>query len=90
MIKKGSMVEFTDKHYMNYPPEDTSVIKYGIAIEDESNHTVKVKRGDGSIEVARYIHAYGWAGWVPDELQKLIEESWEQLEINSANELDYD
>jgi hypothetical protein len=88
MIRKGAFVEFTDEWYQSYPPADTSVIKYGICQEDterELNHPVKVMRGDGTIELAHFIHAHSWAGWCPDELLKLyeddsLENDWDDCE----------
>lgn len=76
MIKRGDLVEFTDKAYHDYPPADTSVIRYGIAIEDspDSAASIQVKQADGSIVSARHIHAYAWAGWIPDGLEPLMAE----------------
>lgn len=74
-IKRGDIVEFTDDYYQNYPPVDTSVIRYGVAIEDTSlDEPVRVKVPDGSIVVAKYIHAHSWTGWIPEGLESIVEE----------------
>lgn len=66
-IKKGNPVEFTREYVRDYDIGDG---EYGIAIEDEAaDKTVKVELADGSIYQARYIHAYAWAGWLPDDLE---------------------
>jgi hypothetical protein len=70
MIKKGDAVEFTDNYYQNYPPKDKSVIKFGVALEDENDGTVKVETSKG-IEIARYIYAYAWSGWMPEDLEEI-------------------
>lgn len=72
-IRKGNLVEFTDHFYTNYPPEDTSVIRYGVAIEDSGAafRECKVKLASGLIVKAGYIHAYGWSGWIPDGLEEI-------------------
>lgn len=70
-IKRGDFIEFTDKHYQHYPPKDTSVIKFGIALEDtDAIDNVKVRTKNGE-EIAKVIHAYAWAGWIPEELEEI-------------------
>ena len=70
-IKRGDFIEFTDEWYINYPPPDKSKIKFGIAIEDtDSLDNVKVRTVEG-IETAKCIHAYAWAGWIPEELEEI-------------------
>lgn len=67
MVKKGEFVEYTDKYYRDYPPEDDSVIKYGVCLRDsDSTNPVPVETVNGT-DTAMYIYACGWAGWVPDE-----------------------
>ncbi len=75
-IHKGDLVEFTDKFIRDYPPTDTSVIRYGVAMADyPANVPVLVKLADGKTVYAVHIHAYGWAGWMPEDL----EEVWNEL-----------
>lgn len=74
-IKRGHLVEFTDTYYRDYPPVDTSAVRFGVAIEDETEHKpIRVKIADGSIVVATYVHAYAWAGWIPDGLEEVLAE----------------
>lgn len=71
-INRGDLVEFTDKYYTDYPPKDTSVIRYGVAMENEqSDRTVKVALANGSWCIATHIHAYAWIGWIPEELEEV-------------------
>lgn len=79
-IKRGDLIEFTDENYFDYPPADTSVIRYGVAIEDEQGVNprngapiVRVECADGSICLPRYIHASSWAGWIPEDLEPVAE-----------------
>lgn len=70
-IEKGNLVEFTRVPKQSYTMGDG---EYGVAIEDERpNRTVMVELADGSRYLARYIHAYAWAGWFPEELEPVFE-----------------
>jgi hypothetical protein len=72
-IKKGDCVEFTRKYYQSYPPADKSVVLFGIAIENEgADGEVKVETAKG-IEIAKYIYAYAWMGWIPEDLEAIYE-----------------
>ena len=75
-VKKGDMVEFAREHYTHYPPADKSKILFGVAIENEKTvmgfPTVKVETVKG-IEIAKYIYAYAWMGWVPEDLEAIYE-----------------
>lgn len=67
MIKKGNPIEFTRTNPRSYSMGSG---EYGIAIEDErADASVMVELADGSTYLARYIHAYAWGGWLPDELE---------------------
>ena len=80
-IRKGDLVEFTDIWIQNYPPARTELIRFGIAVEDEDDtHSAKVMIKDGSIVKAPFVYAYGWAGWIPEELKKVVNEFWAKLE----------
>jgi len=75
-IKRGDLVEFTDAYYQHYPPSDASLIRYGVAIEDEraAGAPVTVKIADGSEVLASHIYSYAWAGWVPEGLEEILRE----------------
>jgi hypothetical protein len=75
-VKKGDLVEFTKETYsLDYPPEDRSLILYGVAIKDENpDGSVQVEMADGRITMARNIHAYAWLGWIPDGLEEIYRE----------------
>lgn len=83
-IKRGDLVEFSDRHYHNYPPADPSLIRYGVAIEDArtDNSPVRVETADGSIFTARYIYASGWAGWMPEDLESV----YERINVDTCDE----
>lgn len=83
-IKIGDPVEFTLGYYENYPPEDKSVIKFGIAIEDErQDRTVKVRMADRTEIIVKYIHAYAWIGWLPEGLDLIQNELYFGNEVES-------
>lgn len=68
MLKRGSLVEFTDTYHRQYPPEDDTLVKFGIStkIQPVDNCEVRTIRG---VEIARYVYAYDWAGWMPESLE---------------------
>ena len=82
----GDLVEFTDRRYQHYPPKDTRVIRYGVAIEAENKEagTVKVKLANGAEATAYHIYAYAWIGWIPDGLEDVY------MEINKIDPYGYD
>lgn len=84
-IKRGALVEYTDKFYRHYPPQDTSVIKFGVSTGgiDSSGNTL-VENDKGIIEPARFIHASEWAGWMPESLEKI----WEKYHPESESDWD--
>lgn len=66
-VKKGNLVEFTRDHQDRYTFGDG---EFGVATENERpDHTVMLELADGSNYLAKHIHAFGWAGWFPDELE---------------------
>jgi hypothetical protein len=68
-IKKGNPVEFTRQSVQHHTIGEG---EFGIAIEDEQpDLTVKVELGSGEIYTARYIHAYAWGGWLPEDLEQV-------------------
>jgi hypothetical protein len=70
-IKKGNPVEFTRNNPRVYTIGGGDG-EYGIAIEDERDDmSVTVELADGSTYLARHIHAYAWAGWLPDDLEPI-------------------
>jgi hypothetical protein len=72
-VKKGNPVEFTREYVAHYDVGDgeNDLAVFGIAIEDErSDRTVMVELADGTTYLARYIHAYAWGGWLPDNLEE--------------------
>lgn len=73
-VKRGDLVEFTNEHHMNYPPADESLIRFGVAIEDEYNGAVTVMLADGSTARAIHIYAYAWMGWIPEGLEPILEQ----------------
>ena len=83
-IKKGHPVEFTRKYAQHHTAGDG---EFGIAIEDERpDRTVTVELADGSHYLARYIHAYAWAGWLPEELEPV----WAKYHPESEGPFDED
>ena len=75
-IERGDLVEFTDRNYFDYPPKDTTVVRFGVAVETvvQSNLPIKVRVADGTEVLAYYIHASGWGGWVPPGLEPILEQ----------------
>lgn len=68
-IRKGDPVEFSDGYHQHYEMGG-KFARYGIATEPERpDGSVEVELADGSKTVARYIHAYAWGGWLPEELE---------------------
>jgi len=66
-VKRGDLVEFTRDYRIDYTVGDG---EFGVAVEDErSDRTVLVELADGSTYRARFIHAYAWGGWMPEELE---------------------
>lgn len=66
-IQKGHPVEFTREYVSNYVVGEG---EFGIAVENErTDNTVCVELADGTHYLAKHIHAYGWAGWIPEELE---------------------
>lgn len=77
VVKRGDLVEYTD-HYVQHFDQDTPGIKYGVAIKtvtalDLHREGVPVMRADGKVETANFVHSFGWAGWVPDGLEPILE-----------------
>lgn len=71
LIKKGDPVEFTRESTRTHALGSGEV---GIAIESErDDHSVTVELADGSTYRAQHIHAYGWGGWMPEELEAVYE-----------------
>jgi hypothetical protein len=69
-IKKGNPVEFSRSAKRIHTMGEGEI---GIAIEDErADRTVTVELADGSTFLARHIHAYGWSGWLPEELETVL------------------
>ena len=89
-IKKGNLVEFTESQHRDYTMGDKRYACYGVAIEDErSDHSVQVKMANGAIRRARFVQAYGWAGWIPEGLEAI----WEELNPDQDDSdpfIDYD
>lgn len=72
-VQKGHLVEFSKDYHFSWPPADKSLILMGVAIEEEKpDHTVRVETPKG-IVTARYIHAYAWLGWMPEDLEPIYE-----------------
>jgi len=68
-IKKGDLIEFTRDYRRDYT---MGTGEYGIAIEDERpDNSVMVELADGTNYLAKYIHAFTWMGWVPEELEEI-------------------
>lgn len=81
-VKRGNPVEFT-REWTNHHTIGEG--EFGIAIEDaRADKTVMVELANGSRYLAKYIHAYAWTGWVPDELEELYEK------YNADNDFDDD
>lgn len=70
-IKQGNAVEFTLKHPGAHYAMGGKDARYGIAIEEErTDGSVTVELADGTTYLAKYIHAYAWSGWLPDDLEE--------------------
>ncbi len=68
-IKKGDLVEFTRTPVRHYTMGDGEV---GVATEDERpDGSVRVELANRSTFQARYIHAYGWGGWMPEDIEPI-------------------
>lgn len=74
-INRGNLVEFTDKPYASYPPEDQSLIRFGVALEDvpDVSRGVLVRTASGDVR-AQHVHAYAWLGWCPEDLEEIYEQ----------------
>lgn len=69
MIRKGDPVEFSREYIAHYIMGTGEI---GIATEDERvSGSVTVELADGSTLLAVHIHAYAWAGWLPEELESV-------------------
>jgi hypothetical protein len=68
-IKRGDAVEFSLAYHQHYVMGGEYAL-FGIATEAErGDGSVTVERGDGTTFHARYIHAFGWIGWISAELE---------------------
>jgi hypothetical protein len=88
LVRRGDLVEFADKRYTHYPPADTSLIRYGVAVEDQTvaGNPVKVALADRSTVRAWFIYSYAWAGWMPEALEPI----WAELNPDTFQDFDPD
>jgi hypothetical protein len=85
-IKKGDLVEYMDYPVFHFPPKDKKDVKYGISLENKDNvSNIRVRTAHGE-DIAKHIYSYAWAGWIPEELEKIYEEEF----LFSANDTDWD
>ena len=88
-IKRGDLVEFTDYRYRDYPPQEVVMakwgdsIQFGVALDNENEvGTVEVKMADGTTKYANFVHANGWAGWMPEGLEPI----WAEINHEACRE----
>ena len=75
-IHKGDLVEFTNGFHLDYTMGDPELANFGVATEAESNdRSVSVELANGVIKLLQswQIMAYGWSGWMPEALEKVLE-----------------
>jgi hypothetical protein len=75
VISKGDLVEFTRTPvlsgvYSVGKGEPGNPAEFGVAVLDSDGRVCKVELANGVELSVRYIHAFGWAGWIPEGLEE--------------------
>lgn len=69
-MKPGDLVEFTDAYHASYTLGDPELARYGVIITVHRAHLAVRTAAETRVMVPMdNVHATGWAGWVPEDLE---------------------